>query len=239
APLLLGFLEKNIKEKFPGRDIAHISVSHWHPDHSGGIGHFAPNAKVIAHANVKKTLLAKQKGYGLAKAGVLLEFEAREAKNVPNTIFDKRHEVILKNEKMIYTHLPNAHTDGDIIAHFERSNVIHVGDLVWPRSFPFVDYYNGGTAPGILAAIDRLLKISDENTTFVPGHGEVFDRQYLSKYREMVFTTIEIVRSKTRKKLSAEKIRSDGLPSFRDWATPLVSEAIWIEMILKSPDTAN
>lgn len=233
APLLQ-YTEKKIKERFPNREITHISISHWHPDHSGGIGLIAPNSKVIAHKNVKTTLLNPQKGYGLSQVDKLQEFEARDIQHVPNVVFEKEYILNPDGESIVYTHLANAHTNGDIITHFKNTNIIHVGDIIWPNSFPFVDYLNGGTANGILNALDFLIEISNSSTQFVSGHGNILNKNELNEYREMVSETIQFVNSKISKGIDEDRILNEGLPSYKNWASKLVPERTWIQMILKS-----
>ena len=41
-------------------------------------------------------------------------------------------------------HRKNAHTDGDVIVHFKKANIYHIGDIFVTYRLPFIDENNGG-----------------------------------------------------------------------------------------------
>ena len=75
--------------------------------------------------------------------------------------------------------MPNAVTDGDVIVHFRKSDVIATGDLFAPGAYPVIDLERGGSFQGIIDALNRLidLAVPDANeeggTMIIPGHGRV------------------------------------------------------------------
>ena len=83
-------------------------------------------------------------------------------------------------------HAPHAHTDGDSIVHFRGANVVHMGDIYFAGIYPFIDYGTGGSIRGFIAAIDRVLKIADDNTKIIPGHGPLSNQRELRAYRNML-----------------------------------------------------
>ena len=92
-------------------------------------------------------------------------------------------------------HAPNAHTNGDAMVWFPRSNVLHIGDILEVGAPPFIDLWSGGSLAGMLAAIDRVMAMTDERTSIVPGHGAVSSRADLAKYRVMLQTVGDRVRA--------------------------------------------
>ena len=79
-------------------------------------------------------------------------------------------------EQIDYGYLLLAHTSGDIYVHFKNSNVLAVGDVASPVRDPAFDYFTGAWIGGRVDAMDLLLKLSDEQTRFVPAYGPVMTR---------------------------------------------------------------
>jgi glyoxylase-like metal-dependent hydrolase (beta-lactamase superfamily II) len=40
-------------------------------------------------------------------------------------------------------HVAPAHTDGDSMVHFSKTNVLDTGDVLFSGRFPFIDVYSG------------------------------------------------------------------------------------------------
>ena len=55
----------------------------------------------------------------------------------------------MNGEEIKAIHYPNGHTDGDAIIYFKGSNVVHMGDHLFNKMFPFVDLNSGGTVQGL------------------------------------------------------------------------------------------
>jgi len=82
--------------------------------------------------------------------------------------------------------VPDAHTDGDAIIHFQRVNVLHMGDTFFVGRYPFIDVSSGGSIQGIIAAAARVLDIADGNTKIIPGHGPVSSKADLQEYHDLL-----------------------------------------------------
>ena len=86
-------------------------------------------------------------------------------------------------------HVPNAHTDGDSIVHFQESNVVHMGDTLWTSGYPRIDsQYGGGSVQGVINAVERAMTIGNAQTQYIPGHGSLPPRgmAYLEEYIAML-----------------------------------------------------
>lgn len=152
-----------------GRPINFMINTHVHGDHAGGNAHFANDGTVIfAHDNIRKRLLADPTPAGGADGLPVVTFSA----GVTFHMNDIEAHVV---------HLPNAHTDGDAVIHFPAVNVIHTGDIMFNKLFPFIDLDNGGSVDGYIAAQQTLLTMADADTIFIPGHGEIASKADLEQ----------------------------------------------------------
>ena len=57
-------------------------------------------------------------------------------------------------------HMPAAHTDGDVIVWFRKSDVIATGDVFSTVTYPMIDRARGGSIQGILDALNQILDIT-------------------------------------------------------------------------------
>jgi cyclase len=105
-------------------------------------------------------------------------------------------------------HVPPAHTDGDSIVHFRKANVVHMGDVFFAGGYPFVDLGSGGSARGVLGAVERALELADAETRVIPGHGPLSDRSGLAAYAEMLRAVIGRVEALVGQGKSLEEVQA-------------------------------
>lgn len=105
---------------------------------------------------------------------------------MPTRTFRDTLSLQVNGQRVLVTHIPAAHTDGDAIVWLPDANVIHIGDLFEHLAPPFMDWWAGGRLEGMLAGVDWALAHSDSATRIVPGHGPVGTRAELLAYREML-----------------------------------------------------
>ena len=167
------------------RPVRTIINTHYHGDHIEGNAYWRrKGARVLAHENVPRQA---------AKDTVIASWEnwhrtAAEPEAIPSQGFRDSTVLQFGPEDVRVYHMPNAHTDGDAIVWLPRSNIIHLGDIFELGAAPFIDWWAGGTLAGMIAAIDRVLPLIDDQTRVVPGHGPVADRATLVSYRSMLHT---------------------------------------------------
>jgi len=123
---------------------------------------------------------------------------------LPTESFDyPRKYMYLNGEGIEILHQPAAHTDGDVMVFFRRSDVVVAGDILDTTRFPVIDVARGGTINGEIAALNRLVDLAipsvpivsrDAGTIVVSGHGRLCDQYDVIEYRDM--TTI--VRDRVR-----------------------------------------
>jgi len=123
---------------------------------------------------------------------------------LPTESFDyPRKYMYLNGEGIEILHQPAAHTDGDVMVFFRRSDVVVAGDILDTTRFPVIDVARGGTINGEIAALNRLVDLAipsvpivsrDAGTIVVSGHGRLCDQYDVIEYRDMA----TIVRDRVR-----------------------------------------
>jgi hypothetical protein len=86
-----------------------------------------------------------------------------------------------------------------------KADVYHLGDLYTRVRYPVLA---GGTLQGFIDSADRVLKMSDARAKFVPGVGEVGDRENLASYRNMLATVRNRVAALIKQGMSLEAVEA-------------------------------
>ena len=136
----------------------------------------------------------------------------------PTETFDyARKYMYLNGEGIEVLHQPAAHTDGDAIVFFRRSDVVVAGDIVDVDRFPAIDVARGGTIQGEIDALNRIITLAipsvpivsrEAGTIVIPGHGRVVDQFDLLGYRDMVTIVRDRVRELRAAGMSLEQVRA-------------------------------
>ena len=126
-----------------------------------------------------------------------------------------------------------AHTDTDIYIHFQKANVIHMGDTFFNGFYPVIDTSTGGKVNGLLAAADKILSLADNDTKIVAGHGPLGNKADLTKYRDMLITSRDRVHQlksagKSALEAVAEKPFADLDPV---WGKGFVNADQWVQIV--------
>jgi glyoxylase-like metal-dependent hydrolase (beta-lactamase superfamily II) len=195
-----------------------IISTHVHPDHTGGtesiVKQRGPGAvqpvRVMAHDRVLRRMLTAAAEANRPVTG----FRLNAAVTLPinNTYDTPSRDFYLNGESIVIHHAPAAHTDGDSLVHFRRSDVIAVGDVFVPDSYPFIDLANGGSVRGVIAALNRILEITvparcqEGGTYVISGHGRLSDEADVVEYRDMVTIIADRVQDLVSKGLSLEQV---------------------------------
>lgn len=203
--------------------------THWHGDHTGGNALFGQNGTIIAHQNVRNRLLSTVN----PRDGKAKEPAPKVA--LPMITFQKEISMYFNDEEIRAVHYNHAHTDGDTVLFFTKSNVVHMGDQFFAGRFPFVDLSSGGSVPGLLKNIGELIQIIPADAKLIPGHGPVSTMEDLKSYNDMLIDTTLIVRKHMKNGKSLEDIKKAGLPAkYKEAGSGFINMEAWIETIYQS-----
>ena len=93
--------------------------------------------------------------------------------SLPVVSFSKDLNFYYNDEKIMLIHLPNSHTDGDVMVYFTKSNVLHTGDSFVKGYYPFIDSENRGSVDGYIKGLKKIMGLANNETKIIPGHGGV------------------------------------------------------------------
>lgn len=162
--------------KISSKPVRYVINTHGHNDHTNGNSAFVKDyqATIIAHHNTAE--LIKAHNANSETPNTLPDFTFAQSLNL------QADEPV----KLIY--FANAHTNGDIIVHLPKSNIIHAGDILFFGRFPFIDVKNGGTIDGMINGLNGIVTLADENTKIIAGHGNLATRASLQEHIKMLTT---------------------------------------------------
>ena len=195
--------------KLSDNPIRWIINTHFHPDHTGG-------NEAISKAGRKTN---GQPAEILSHENVLTRMSAPAAKRPTaswptDTYFPEEKDIFFNGEAVMLYHEPNAHTDGDSIVFFRRSDVVVAGDTFVTTSYPFIDQANGGSVQGELNALNRILDITvpaheqEGGTYIIPGHGRVCDEADVLEYRDMVTIVRDRIQDMVKRGLTLDQVKA-------------------------------
>lgn len=165
--------------------------THWHGDHTGGNESMgAAGAIIVAHENVRKQMRVD---HFLAAFNSTTPASPESA--LPVVTFTEAMTFHWNGDEIRVFHVNPAHTDGDSVIHFKRSNVIHAGDVFFNGMYPFFDTSTGGSLGGMIAATARILEHADDETKIIPGHGPLANRSDLETYYKMMVSVSESIKA--------------------------------------------
>jgi len=203
--------------------------THWHFDHTDNNAPLhAAGAAVLAHENTKKRMA---EAHDLQPFG--LHFPPSPAEALPQQTFASTHKLQANGETLHVEHLAPAHTDTDIFVHFQKANVIHMGDTFFNGSFPFIDGGTGGKVAGMIAAADKILPLANDSTKIVPGHGPLGNKADLVKFREMLVTAREHVgKLKSAGKSAQEAAAAKPLADLESvWGKGFLNADVFVQVL--------
>lgn len=199
---------------------------------AGDVGYLGIGATIVAHINVLNRMSAPT-----GKEG------AYPTKAWPTDVYEtKEKHMFFNGEAVEAIHIPAAHTDGDSIVFFRRSDVVSTGDLFNMNGYPVIDLAAGGNIQGVVEALNKLIDITvpadkEEGGTYViPGHGHICDQADVVEYRDMITIIRDriqdlVKKGKTLEEVKAAKPTLDYDPVFGSttgpWTTGQFIEAVY------------
>ncbi|MDZ7789251.1 MAG: MBL fold metallo-hydrolase [Xanthomonadales bacterium] len=213
--------------------IKFVLNTHWHGDHTGGNENLAETqgTLVVAHDNVRERMSSEQVSEFFGRTT-----PASPEAALPVVTFNDAISFHLGGHEIRSFHVPRAHTDGDSVVHLPEANVIHAGDIVFYGLYPFVDIDSGGSLPGMIAAVERIAELADNDTRIITGHGgPVINRKQLLGYRDMLSNVRKRLGAAIDRGKSLEEIQAMGITAEYDeqWGGGFIPPDRWIALLYR------
>jgi glyoxylase-like metal-dependent hydrolase (beta-lactamase superfamily II) len=237
--------------------------THSHPDHVGGneaiskAGRFraggnvvgdiggaaTATANIVAHENALNRMVMPPAGQPEPPAAALPTV----------TFFNNQRDMLFNDEAVQMIHQPKAHTDGDIVVFFRRTDVVSTGDLFTTVMYPFIDAASGGSTNGLIQALNNIISITvpsnvnEGGTLVIPGHGRLSDEQDVIEYRDMLTIVRDRIQEYVKRGMTLEQVKAKqptldwdaryGLDT-AFWSTERFIEQIYKDMVALNPPPA-
>ena len=167
--------------------LALLVNTHWHFDHTGANEALAKaGARIVAHENCRKRLSTDQYNEPFDR-----KLPAAPPAALPVMTFTTPTTLHLNGEEIRLVPVPPAHTDTDVIVHFQKADLIHTGDLYFNGGYPFIDYSSAGRLDGLVDAIRKVSAMAGAKTRIIPGHGPLATPEDLKGYLAFLETMLE------------------------------------------------
>jgi len=193
---------KGIIASITDKPIKLIINSHFHFDHTNGNLAFGRDGiPILSHNKARERMQRRQ----------VLHGHDSEVQNpypsdaLPTLTFEDKMVLHDGQETIELKYFPNAHTDGDIIVHFEKADIYHMGDIFVTYGIPVIDPDGGGDIYALIETIDYTIAHSKSTSKFIPGHGAVCSKKELIVFSELLHVILDSVEDSVKNSKSLEQ----------------------------------
>lgn len=202
-----------VKQKSGGRAIDVVFNTHHHADHTLGNPVFRADAKkIVAQAGVpplQRTVAAATPN----SAPVV----------VADVTFDTTWSQKFGDETIAAQFNGPGHTGADALFHFERANVVHMGDLLFLERHPRVDRAAGASIQNWIKILEKVAKNMRGDTIYIAGHAKdgqspTADRAALLRFRDYFDAVLALTKKGVAAGQSKDAIAATPtLPGFENY----------------------
>ena len=195
-----------------------LVTSHAHPDHSGGMAIVQKQGAVLfGQEDLRREMMpagspASSTSGAMALPMVTYKYDPANKGKPAVTIH-------MNGETVDFIPMMPSHLGADTIVKFERANVIYIEDFYRNFGYPFADQGNGGSINGMVAAVDMMGALSDDNTVLVPGHGTLIHKRDLLPYRTMLLDILAKVKKLVDQGKTLDEVLAANLTAAYDATT--------------------
>jgi glyoxylase-like metal-dependent hydrolase (beta-lactamase superfamily II) len=179
-----------------GKPIKYLINTHFHGDHTGGNGPFHKDGTtIVSHRNLALRLEhGSTNGFSGQKTAPV------EKDAVPTQTYTTEGlRLMVNGQTANVNHPPSAHTDTDSYVYFPQANVIATGDTVsLGERYVTIDYANGGSLNGIISTVETYIKLGNDQTKYVPGHGPLATKADIQRYHDMLVGVRDAVQAQIK-----------------------------------------
>ncbi|MFN0082333.1 MAG: MBL fold metallo-hydrolase [Ferruginibacter sp.] len=224
AKHLIGEITKKTKKPFQL-----LVNTHHHGDHTAGNIAFKNLVEnVVAHTNSK-----------INQQTVAVKNKSEDKQLYPDLTYDTTWSKKLKDEKLTLNYFGAGHTNGDSFVHFEKANIVHVGDLVFNRLHPFIDRAAGANIAEWIKTLTAATDTFANNTIYVCGHAAtgydiVIDKTAILLFRQYLSNLLKLTTESIAKGITkADFLKLTEIPGSPEWKGDGISrplKAAWDEL---------
>ena len=130
------------------------------------------------------------------------------------TYFMPTMDLYSNDEAIMLYHQPAAHTDGDSVVMFRKSDVIVTGNIYTPGRYPVIDTARGGSVEGLVKALGTVLALAvpeafeSGGTRIIPGSGRIAEETDVAEFRDMLVIIKDRIKDAIGKKQTLEQVKA-------------------------------
>ena len=193
--------------------IRYLINTHHHGDHTSGNIAFKGIARnVLAHENSRTNQMNAAAKNGNEKDQLY-----------PDIVFNTQWQEKIGDEIIDIQYWGPAHTNGDSIIHFQNANVVHCGDLVFNRRFPYIDKTAGARIDNWIEILQRMQSHFDNDTIFIFGHAQkdyavTGNKDDLAAFADYLQALLDFVAAEIKSGKSKDQIMAcKSIPGAPQW----------------------